>query len=237
MSVLAILQARMTSSRLPGKVLMDIQGMPMIGRQIERIRHSKLIGEIVVATSTDESDDELSTYVQSLGVKVQRGPLHDVLQRFIVVLDNYPCDSVVRLTADCPLADSFVIDSVIRKYLDSNHDYVSNSLQRTFPRGLDVEVFNGNVLREVAKKDKRAMAREHVTFGIYSRPDIYSTANFSQDPSFADLRWTVDTQDDLDFVRKVYQNLYPIDSSFRQEEILNWLQRFPEYAHYEASEI
>jgi spore coat polysaccharide biosynthesis protein SpsF len=237
MRVLAILQARMTSSRLPGKVLMDVEGMPMIGRQLERIKEAKLINEIVVATSVDSSDDELVEYVEDFGVKVLRGPLQDVLHRFIEVLDVYDFRDVVRLTADSPLADSDVIDGTIEMYLNSNFDYVSNSLVRTFPRGLDVEVFNDRVLREVAKNDESAMSREHVTYGIYTRADLYSTANFSQKPSYADFRWTVDTHDDLDFVRNVYKNLYPVSPNFRQGEILKWLEKYPEYAHYETGEF
>ena len=237
MGVLAILQARMTSSRLPGKVLMDVEGIPMIGRQLERIKEAKLINQIVVATSVDSSDDELVEYVEDLGVNVQRGPLQDVLQRFIEVLDVYDFRDVVRLTADCPLADSDVIDGTIEMYLNSNFDYVSNSLVRTFPRGLDVEVFNDRVLREVAKNDESAMSREHVTYGIYTRADLYSAANFFQKPSHADFRWTVDTHDDLDFVRNVYKNLYPVSPTFRQGEILKWLEKYPEYAHYETGEF
>jgi len=237
MSVLAILQARMTSSRLPRKVLMDVEGMPMIGRQLERVKKSKLVNEIVVATSVDSSDDELVDYVEDFGVIVQRGPLKDVLQRFIEVLDVYDFRDVVRLTADCPLADSDVIDGTIEMYLNCNFDYVSNTQVRTFPRGLDVEVFNNRVLREVAKNDESAMSREHVTYGIYTRADLYSIANFSQKPSFADFRWTVDTQEDLDFVRNVYKNLYPANANFCQGEILKWLEQFPEYANYETGEF
>ena len=227
----------MTSSRLPGKVLMDVEGIPMIGRQLERIKKAKLVDEIVVATSVDSSDDELVEYVENFGVSVQRGPLQDVLQRFIEVLDVYDFRDVVRLTADCPLADSDVIDGTIEMYLNSNFDYVSNTLARTYPRGLDVEVFNDRVLREVAKNDVSAMSREHVTYGIYTRAKLYSTANFSQKPSFADCRWTVDTQDDLDFVRHVYKNLYYTSTNFRQGEILKWLEKYPEYAHYETGEF
>jgi len=237
MSVLAIVQARMASSRLPGKVLMDVEGMPMIGRQLERIKEAKLVSEIVVATSVDSSDDELVEFVEGFGVNVQRGPLQDVLQRFIEVLDVYDFTDIVRLTADCPLADSDVIDGTIEMFLNSNFDYVSNCLFRTFPRGLDVEVFNDKALREVAKNDKRAMSREHVTYGIYTRADLYSTANFSQKPSFDYFRWTVDTQDDLDFVRNVYKNLYPANTNFRQVEILRWLEEHPEYANYETSDF
>jgi spore coat polysaccharide biosynthesis protein SpsF len=237
MSVLAILQARMTSSRLPGKVLMDIEGMPMIGRQLERIKESKLIDEIVVATSTESTDDQLAYYVEESGVNIQRGPLEDVLQRFIEVLDVYDFKHIVRLTADCPLADSDVIDGTIEMYLNSNLDYVSNTLKRTFPRGLDVEVFKDGVLRDVAKKDKSAMSREHVTYGIYTRTGLYSTGNYSQNPSFANFRWTVDTEHDLDFVRIVYKNLYAKSANFRQAQILEWLEKFPEYANHETGEF
>jgi spore coat polysaccharide biosynthesis protein SpsF len=236
MSVTAILQARMTSSRLPGKVLMDIEGMPMIGRQIQRIREAQLLDEIVVATSTDPSDDVLTEYVECIGVNVQRGSLNDVLQRFVEVLDNSACKTVVRLTADCPLADSEVIDEAVEMFLNSGVDYVSNSLDRTFPRGLDVEVFRPEVLREVALKDFRTMSREHVTYGIYTRKDIYSTKNLHQNPSFAKLRWTVDTQDDLNFVRCVFKSLHAKNPNFRQREILDWLNDFPEFAHYETGE-
>jgi len=236
MSVTAILQARMTSSRLPGKVLMDIEGMPMIGRQIERIKGAKLLDEIVVATSTDPSDDVLAEYVESIGVRVQRGSLNDVLQRFVDVLDNSSCRTVVRLTADCPLADSEVIDEAVEMFKNSGVDYVSNSLDRTFPRGLDVEVVRPEVLREVAQKDFRPMSREHVTYGVYTRTDIYSTKNFHQNPSFANFRWTVDTQDDLNFVRCVFENLHAKNANFRQREILSWLNDFPDFAHYEKGE-
>jgi spore coat polysaccharide biosynthesis protein SpsF len=236
MAVLAILQARMTSSRLPGKVLMEIEGMPMIGRQIERVRETKLVDNIVVATSTDATDDDLALYLQSIGANVHRGELDDVLQRFIGVLENFECKTAVRLTADCPLTDPEVIDCAVEKFLNTDSDYLSNTLERTFPRGLDVEVFDPAILREVADTDFRPMSREHVTFGIYTRPDLYSLSNFSQDPSHANLRWTVDTQEDLDFVRNVYRNLLPTNEMFWQSGILAWLEQFPKFAHFENGE-
>jgi spore coat polysaccharide biosynthesis protein SpsF len=152
-------------------------------------------------------------------------------------LDSFDCQSVVRLTADCPLTDSEVIDGVIEFFLKSNFDYVSNSLERTFPRGLDVEVFQADVLREIANDDFSPMSREHVTYGIYTRQDRYSTANYYQNPSFSKFRWTVDTQADLDFVRNVYANFKSFDGTFRQMEILNWLEQFPEFAHFEVGEV
>ena len=234
MTVLAIVQARMTSSRLPGKVLMDIDGIPMIARQLQRIREAKHLDDLVVATSEETSDDILAKYVETMGVNVQRGSLDDVLQRFIDVLDSNECQTVVRLTADCPLADPDVIDGAIEFFQKTNVDYISNGLERTFPRGLDVEVFRPEVLRNVALCDFRPMSREHVTYGIYSRPDLFSTANYFQDPSFAKHRWTVDTQADLDFVRNVYRHLLPKNPRFRQHDILDWLNKSPEFAHFES---
>lgn len=234
MTVLAILQARMTSSRLPGKVLMDIDGMPMIGRQLQRLREAKLLDDIIVATSTEASDDPLAKYVESMGVKVQRGSLNDVLQRFVDVLDSNDCQSVVRLTADCPLTDADVIDGAVELFNNLNVDYVSNSLERTFPRGLDVEVFRPEVLRDVARFDFRAMSREHVTYGIYTRTDLFSTASYTQNPSFAEFRWTVDTQRDLDFVRTVYRHFLPMKQKFKQREVLDWLSDHPEFAHFDS---
>ncbi len=236
MTILAIVQARMTSSRLPGKVLMDIEGMPMIGRQLERIKESERINEIVVATSVDTSDDELVAYIKSLGVNVQRGPLEDVLGRFIQVLDNYDFATVVRLTADCPLADPNVIDSTIEMFSETDYDYVSNGIERTFPRGLDVEVFKQKVIRKVAESDYRAMAREHVTYGIYTRPDLYTTGNYSQSPSFANLRWTVDTAEDLAFVRSVYKYFAPIHKIFHQDQVLKWLEENPKFAYFDIDD-
>lgn len=235
MGVMAILQARMSSSRLPGKVLMDVEGLPMIARQIDRISRSTLIDEIVVATSLDSSDDVLFMYLKDLGVKVQRGSLDDVLMRFVDVTKNFKFQTLVRLTADCPIADPEVIDATIQMFLDSAVDYVSNSLDRTFPRGLDAEVFRSDILQELSLNDFQPASREHVTYGIYSRPDLYSVLNYSQSPSRAHLRWTVDTPADLEFVRNVYRYFLPRNENFLQGDVLTWLNEFPEFAHYEVS--
>lgn len=235
MSVVAIIQARMTSSRLPGKVLMDIEGIPMIGRQIERIKEAKLIDDLIVATSTDASDDTLAKYAESLGVNVQRGPLDDVLQRFIEVLDSTKAENFVRLTADCPLADPQIIDDAIKLFLDSNCDYVSNTVERTYPRGLDVEVAKSKVLRSVAKNSFDPVAREHVTQGIYSQPENYSLASLKQNESHAKFRWTVDNSEDMAFAQNVYRYFLPRNRRFRQQDVLDWLKEFPENAHFESS--
>ncbi|MGZ6048280.1 MAG: cytidylyltransferase domain-containing protein [Phenylobacterium sp.] len=218
---LAILQARMTSSRLPGKVMAPVLGEPMIGRQVERLRRARRIDMLVVATSVDPSDDLLATYCEGLGLAVYRGPLDDVLERFRGAAALLPgADAVVRLTADCPLADPDLIDQVIEHHHAVDADYTSNTLgTRTYPHGLDAEVVRTQVLLEAADRATDPYEREHVTPYIYRRPEIYKLAGVARHDSRAALRWTVDLPEDLAFVRDVYAKLYPFDPAFTSEAI------------------
>jgi spore coat polysaccharide biosynthesis protein SpsF len=218
---LAILQARMTSSRLPGKVMAPVLGEPMIGRQVERLRRSKAIDMLMVATSEDATDDPLAAYCEGLGLAVYRGPLDDVLERFRGALARLPgAKAVVRLTADCPLADPVLIDEVIAHHHAVDADYTSNTLgTRTYPHGLDAEVIRAKVLVEAADLARDPYEREHVTPYIYRRPETYSLAGVARHDSLAALRWTVDLPEDLAFVREVYAKLYPFDPAFTSEAI------------------
>ena len=227
MSTLAILQARMTSTRLPGKVLMPILGQPMIARQIERLRRAQGFDRLVVATTTDASDDALVAVVEGLGVPVIRGEMDDVLVRFVRALDAFDPDTVVRLTADCPLASPRVIDRVIAEFNSRGLDYLSNTLQPTYPDGLDVEVVRAEVLRKVAAASTDPHEREHVTLGVYRHPELFTVGNVAGDVDLSDLRWTVDNAEDLDFVRSVYTRLYPGDPEFDIDAILELLRAEP----------
>jgi spore coat polysaccharide biosynthesis protein SpsF len=218
----------MTSTRLPGKVLEPILGAPMIGRQIGRLRRSALLDDVVVATSVDVSDDPLVAYLDSLGVPVIRGSLDDVLGRFIAVIDAYTPDVVVRLTADCPLASPAVLDRVIGAFLDSDADYVSNTLEPSYPDGVDVEVVRSSALRWVAENSDDAHEHEHVTLGVYRRPDRFRCLNVSGDVDLSELRWTVDNPADLAFVREVYADLYPSNPEFELADVLELLSARPE---------
>ena len=213
---LAILQARMSSSRLPGKVMAAVLGEPMIGRQVERLRRAGRIDKLVVATSTDPSDDPLAAYCERLELTVFRGPLDDVLERYRGALAQHPqTTAVVRLTADCPLADPALIDQVIDHHHATGADYTSNTLgSRTYPHGLDTEVIRPAALAEAADYAADPYEREHVTPYIYRRPDTYRLAGVARHESLARLRWTVDFPEDLDFVRDVYARLYPRDPGF-----------------------
>ena len=226
--ILAVLQARSSSTRFPGKVLADILGEPMILRQVERLRKSELIDHLVVATSADESDDELASTLTVAGVDVRRGSLDDVVARFAAVVDAFPADHIVRLTADCALADFGVIDTVIRAHLASGSDYTSNTLVPTYPDGLDVECLTAHAFARLFELPLTPREREHVTLGVYGRPEEFTLQNVSQSPDRSNLRWTVDVPDDLTFVRAIYERLYDGDSGFGQETILRLLADHPE---------
>ncbi|HXA38717.1 MAG TPA: glycosyltransferase family protein [Phenylobacterium sp.] len=219
---LAILQARMTSSRLPGKVMAPVLGEPMIGRQVERLRRARRIDKLMVATSTDPSDDPLAAYCEGLGLEVFRGALEDVLDRYRAALARHPAASaVVRLTADCPLTDPDLIDQVIQHHIDVGADYTSNTLgTRTYPHGLDTEVIKPGALLEAAERARDPYEREHVTPYVYRRPETYRLAGVARHESLAALRWTVDVPPDLAFVREVYAKLYPFDPAFGADAVV-----------------
>jgi len=227
MTTLAVLQARMSSSRLPGKVMMPLLGEPMLVRQVERIRRSRLLDGIVLATSTDAADDPLAQLAGALGIPVVRGPLDDVLARYVLAIEHYQPDVVVRLTADCPLTSPTIIDAVIEHFAASNVDYCSNTLTPTFPDGLDAEVVRASALVDVAGVSNDPAEREHVTLGIYRRPERYRLANYAGAVDLASLRWTVDTPDDLAFVASVYEALYLADPDFDLADGLALLEREP----------
>jgi spore coat polysaccharide biosynthesis protein SpsF len=217
----------MTSTRLPGKVLEPVLGIPMIGRQLERLARVGGLDGLVVATSIDASDDPLVDYLRGRGTPVVRGSLDDVLGRFITAMDEFDPDVVVRLTADCPLTSPSVADRVIGEFNASGLDYVSNTLQPTYPDGLDVEVVRADVLRWVADNSDDPHEREHVTLGAYRRPDRFRVANVRGEEDLSDLRWTVDNAADLAFVRAVYSRLYPLNPEFELQDVLQLVRSEP----------
>lgn len=227
----------MGSTRLPGKVLAPILGEPMILRAIERIKAAKKLDALVLATSTDASDDELVRVAEAAGVVVRRGSLNDVLDRFITVIDEFDPEHVVRLTGDNALTDPNVIDLVVETHMSAAPDYTSNALQRTFPRGLDVEVIRADVLRSVATSAIDPAAREHVTMGVYRDGSGFRLESVRQTPDRSSLRWTVDTPKDLEFARNVYEALWSKNHSFGQREILELSDADPRFHRTEAHAV
>jgi len=226
--VVAILQARMSSSRLPGKVLEPVLGVPMIMRQIERVLKSNQIDQLVVATSMDVSDVPLSELLEKDSISVFRGELDNVLQRFIGAADLIGDNVIVRLTGDCPLVDSQVLDLVISEHLKFKAEYTSNTLKPTYPDGLDVEVFNVDLLHRIADSDPTKKEIEHVTYGMYSREGFCIKHSVENEMDLSDLRWTVDIPEDLEFVRQVYSELYELNPNFITQDILQLLKTRPE---------
>ena len=217
--IVAILQARMTSTRLPGKVMKPILGMPMIGRHIERLNRCESLDRIVVATSRDPSDDGLAAYCESLGVRIFRGPLDDVLSRFAGAAVANGAGHVVRLTADGPLADPGVIDACVWRHIETGADYTSNTIERSYPDGLDVEVMTAGALKIMQAEAKDPYEREHVTPFLYRHPERFRIAQLVQSAQRSDRRWTVDTPEDFEFVSRVFYMLYPTNPRFGQADI------------------
>lgn len=231
--ILAVLQARMSSTRLPGKVMLPLAGAPMIVRQIERVSRSRRIDRLVVATSDQPDDDIIEQTCRREGIAVHRGPLDDVLARFTGALDAYPADHVVRLTADCPLADPEVIDATIALHLEAGADYASNSPEPgAYPKGLDVEVMTAASLRRAAAEASTPEEHEHVTWGIWNNPGRYRLAWLTSPAVDADVRWTVDRPDDYAFVATVYDALYPANRAFTSDDIRTFLADRPDLATY-----
>lgn len=226
--IVGLIQARVSSTRLPGKVLEPVLGQPMLSRQIERLRRSRRIGKLMVATSLSPDDDALESLCRDLGIPCRRGPLDDVLERFRSAADGSGADWIVRLTGDCPLADWEVIDQVISFGIEGGYDYASNTLQPSWPDGLDVELMRASSLETAAREAQLPSQREHVTSFLYTHPDRFRLGNLSHQPDLSALRWTVDEPEDLAFVRRVYEELYRADPAFTTADILALLAAHPE---------
>ena len=232
--MLAILQARCSSSRLPGKVLKPILGEPMLSRHIERLRRARRIDRLVVATSEEASDNPLADLCRRLGVDCFRGSLHDVLDRFYRAAAPYRPEHLLRLTGDCPLADPDVIDATVDFHLAGDYDYSTNALQPTFPDGLDVEVFRFSCLADAWREATLTSEREHVTPFIHRRPERYRIGHYKQAQDLSWLRWTVDQPEDFAMVEAVYNALYPGKADFTTTDVLSFLAEHPEVANLNA---
>lgn len=234
-----ILQARMTSTRLPGKVLLEVGGRPMLAQQLRRLKECLLVDRIIVATTTNATDDGVVEVARQEGVEWFRGSETDVLSRFAGAARQAQAGIVVRITGDCPLIDPQVTDRVIQELSEhaTTCDYAANILQRTYPQGLDVEAFFGDVLQRVDRMAQSPTAREHVTTFIYSeQPELFRRRNVADSQDNSDLRWTVDTAADLQVVRTIYEALDLGTRMAPYPEILAYVRAHPEVAALNARE-
>ncbi|OXB91657.1 cytidylyltransferase domain-containing protein [Parageobacillus galactosidasius] len=236
MKVAAIIQARTGSTRLPGKVLKKVLGKTLLEYQMERVKRAETINEIIIATTTKEIDDPIVQLCQKLSIPYYRGSEEDVLSRYYEAATEFNVDVIVRLTSDCPIIDPDVIDKVVRYYLKNQdqYDYVSNTLTRTYPRGLDTEVFPYEVLKRVHEEAKELTHREHVTAYIYHHPDQFRLCNVSNEKDESKHRWAVDTAEDFFLVKNILETLYPINSLFTLEDVIQVLQDKPEWIKINA---
>ena len=225
---MTILQARVSSSRLPGKVLKSVLGTPMLARQIERLQRANTIDELFIATSANLEDDPLEDLAKKIRVRVFRGSLNDVLDRFYQCARQVMPTHVIRLTGDCPLADPALIDQVVRFHLDGEYDYSSNALTPTWPDGMDVEVFRFSCLAEAHKEAVLPSEREHVTPFIYTHPDRYRIGSLTQENDQSSYRLTVDEPQDFELVSRIYEQLYPDNPTFGLDDIMALLSASPD---------
>lgn len=228
MKVAAIVQARMGSTRLPGKVMKEIVGKPMLWHVIDRLKKAELIDSVIVATTNKEIDKSILQLAEDSGVAGYAGSEEDVLDRYYQAAKEFSVDTIVRITADCPLIDPKAVDKVIQRYLMGDCDDAANTLKRTYPDGLDVEVFSFVALERAWKEARWASEREHVTPYIRKNPDKFRLANVENKVNLSHLRWSVDRREDLEFVRQVYKHLYQEGQVFYMEDILELLEKYPD---------
>lgn len=231
MRVVCIIQARTGSTRLPGKVLKKICEKTVLEHTINRLKRVKNIDEIVIATTDKENDNKIVDEALDLGVEYFRGSEEDVLSRYYYAAKEYKADIVVRVTSDCPLIDWEVSENIIQYYLDNidSYDYVSNTIERTYPRGLDTEVFSFKALEKAFNESKLHRDREHVTPYIWDNSNIFKIYHYKNNVDYSELRWTLDTEEDFELISKIYNFLYPnICSEFKFGDILNLYNNYPE---------
>ncbi len=237
MKRVVIVQARMGSSRLPGKVLMDLDGRPMLSQQLSRLRRCERADDIVVATTRHATDDPIVELCRREDCRWFRGSESDVLERYLGAAHDAQAELVVRVTADCPLIDPGLVDRVVAELETHSHDadYASNIVDRTYPRGLDTEAFFIDTLERVARMATSAPSREHVThFILQEQPNLFAIRSITDGKNNSDLRWTVDVDEDLRMVRRLYAAMGPAVTSMDYNSILAMARARPDITNLNA---
>jgi len=238
-TIAAIIQARMSSTRLPGKVLRLLCGKTILAHVIDRVRASRAIDEIIVATTDQPADDSIGALVPMLDATLFRGSEDDVLSRFYCAALAAKADTIVRVTADCPLFDGVLLHAMIEEFTVQRRrgeplDYLSNTLSRTYPRGLDAEIVDFAALERAQRDATQPFEREHVTPYIYGHPEWFALKNFAGTADLSHHRWTLDTEEDWRLIEAIYTALYRKDRLIGTPEILDLLDRQPALATLNA---
>lgn len=240
MKIVAIIQARMGSTRLPGKMLLNIAGKPTIQHVWERIRLSKTIDEIVLATGKDQDNDPLANWAEYNKVNFYRGSENDVLDRYYNAAKEAAADAIVRITGDCPLLDFQIVDKVVEEFKRVNYDYVCNTQPPTYPDGLDTEVFSFQALEKAWREAKLKSEREHVTSYIWKHPEIFKLGNILNDEDLSNYRLTLDTKEDLDLIGLIIGECQKQKKFCGLNEIIRIIKDHPEWlsinAHHQRNE-
>jgi spore coat polysaccharide biosynthesis protein SpsF len=236
--IVAIIQARMTSSRLPGKVMIDIAGFPMLYHVIKRVSSAQMLDQIVVATTDDPADDPIEEFCNSNGFLCFRGHPFDVLDRYYQAASKFKADIIVRITADCPIMDPTLIDTLIQSFLDTGVDFGANRLpppwKRTYPIGLDIEIVRFEALEKAWQEAESQFEREHVMPYLYDQPGRFKIMLAHHEPDYGEQRWTVDTPLDLALVNKIFGYFSPrIDFSWM--EVIDLIKRDPDLENINIS--
>lgn len=241
--VVATIEARMTSTRLPGKVLLEIGGKPALAYMINRIKRSRLVDDIVVATTVNDSDDPIIDLCNKLGCKYFRGSEEDVLLRVLEAAKSVNADIIVELTGDCPFIDPDIIDKVIELYFSGDYDYASNIVERSFPDGFDTQVFSVQSLEKVSRLTDDPIDRVHVSCYFYNHPQKFKLANLiaDQDSTWPDLRLTIDEPADYQLLKLINEKLQDRKGMFSVNEVISLLKQEPELVelnkHVRAKEL
>jgi spore coat polysaccharide biosynthesis protein SpsF len=224
------IEARMGSSRLPGKVLKRAVGKPMLALMIERLKRVRNIDKIIVATTIKSADDPIVELAEGVGIDYYRGSEDDVLGRVLEAAQHHGIDLIVETTGDCPLIDPGTVDLVVETYLQSNVDYCSNVLTRSYPIGMDTQVFATEILQDVAIRTNDPQDREHVSLYIYNHPELYKLKNVLSPPDLTASEWrlTLDTLEDYALIKTIFETLYPVKCDFSLADIFTLLKDRPD---------
>jgi spore coat polysaccharide biosynthesis protein SpsF len=228
--IAGIIQARLGSSRLPGKIMLEACGKSMLELMIERVKRSKKLDKIIIATSTNAQDDKIVEFCKKAKIDCYRGAEDDLLARYKGAADTFGVDTIVRLTSDTPIIDAETIDDTVEAYLKNNYDFVSNCypMPRTYPDGTNVEVFSRNLLNEADRQAKKPSEREHVTFFMWMQPDKYKIFRVDYKRDISKYRLNLDYNEDYSVLKAIFENLYPKDHNFTMENALEWLDEHPD---------
>lgn len=231
--IIAIVQARMGSTRLPGKVLTDLGGATVLARVVERVRRSARVDQVVIATSVSPIDQPIVSECERLNVACFRGSEEDVLDRYFRAAQRFDGETVLRVTSDCPLTDPTLIDGLIQAFAEREVDFACNVAPRTYPRGLDAEVFTLRALAKAREMADMPHQREHVTTVFYERPDVFRMTSVRSERDYSRYRWTLDTNDDLRLIRQIYQS-FGNRSDFTWRDVIALMERNPQLENINA---